>query len=88
MLDHRNLLAHTAYNPVVFEQAAVRLPTAGGDPMSRAPLGASELEELPLPYRFDVHALAAITHTPLLEPIARVGMVIYPEPKPHPAELP
>jgi len=38
---------------------------------------AAELEELPLPYRFDVHALAAITHTPLLEHNARVGMVIY-----------
>jgi len=37
---------------------------------------AAELEELPLPYRFDVYALAAITHTPLLEHIARVGMVI------------
>lgn len=49
---------------------------------------AAELEELPLSYRFDVHALAAITHAPLLEHIARVGMVIYPEPKPHPAELP
>jgi predicted nucleotidyltransferase len=49
---------------------------------------AAELEELPLPYRFDVHALAAITHVPLLEHIARVGMVIYPEPKPHPTELP
>ena len=49
---------------------------------------AAELEELPLPYRFDVHDLAAITHTPLLEHIARVGMVIYPEPQHHPAELP
>jgi predicted nucleotidyltransferase len=39
---------------------------------------AAELEELPLPYRFDVHALAAITHAPLLAHIARVGMVIYP----------
>ena len=49
---------------------------------------AAELEELPLPYRFDVHALAAISHTPLLERIARGGMVIYPEPRPHPDELP
>ena len=40
---------------------------------------AAELEELPLPYRFDVHALAAITYPPLLEHIERVGMVIYPE---------
>jgi predicted nucleotidyltransferase len=38
---------------------------------------AAELEDLPLPYRFDVHALAAITHAPLLEHIARVGQVIY-----------
>lgn len=38
---------------------------------------AAELEELPLPYRFDVHALAAITHAPLLEHIRRVGQVIY-----------
>jgi predicted nucleotidyltransferase len=49
---------------------------------------ATELEELPLPYRFDVHDLGAITHAPLLEHIGRVGMVIYPEPRPHPAELP
>ena len=38
---------------------------------------AAELDELPLPYRFDVHALAAITHAPLLEHIKRVGQVIY-----------
>jgi predicted nucleotidyltransferase len=38
---------------------------------------AAELEELPLPYRFDVQALAAITHTPLLAHIERVGKVIY-----------
>jgi predicted nucleotidyltransferase len=49
---------------------------------------AAELEELPLPYRFDVQALAAITLTPLLVHIERVGKVIYPEPRPHPAELP
>lgn len=40
---------------------------------------AAELEELPLPYRFDVYALGAITHAPLLEHIAWVGIVIYPE---------
>jgi predicted nucleotidyltransferase len=38
---------------------------------------AAELEDLPLPYRFDVHALAAITHAPLLEHIKGVGQVIY-----------
>lgn len=55
--------------------------------MTQAPLVPHDLE-LPLPYRFDVHALAAITHAALLEHIARVGMVIYPEPQHHPAELP
>ena len=48
------------------------------------PLGAeaiaAELEELPLPYRFDVQALEQITFAPLLEHIQRVGVVIYPEP--------
>ena len=38
---------------------------------------AAELEDLPLPYRFDVHALAAITYPPLLEHIERVGIEIY-----------
>jgi predicted nucleotidyltransferase len=40
---------------------------------------AAEQEERPLPFRFDVHALSAITYPPLLEHIERVGMVIYPE---------
>lgn len=38
---------------------------------------ADELEELPLPYRFDVKALAAIRHLPLREHIARVGVKIH-----------
>jgi predicted nucleotidyltransferase len=38
---------------------------------------ASELDELPLPYRFDVQARAAIRHRPLQEHIARVGVRIY-----------
>jgi hypothetical protein len=41
---------------------------------------AAELEELPLPYRFDVQALELITHAPVLEHIERVGVVIDPEP--------
>jgi predicted nucleotidyltransferase len=40
---------------------------------------ASELDELPLPYQFDVKALAAIRHRPLLEHIERVGVRIYGE---------
>lgn len=46
------------------------------DPLQAAAI-ASELEELPLPYQFDVKALAAIRHRPLLEHIARVGVRIH-----------
>ncbi|MFA6293330.1 MAG: nucleotidyltransferase domain-containing protein [Victivallales bacterium] len=38
---------------------------------------ASELEELPLPYRFDVKALTAIQSPALREHIERVGLRIY-----------
>lgn len=45
------------------------------------PLGAeaiaSELDELPLPYRFEVQPLAHIHYVPLLEHIKRVGILIY-----------
>ncbi|MEO5338597.1 MAG: nucleotidyltransferase domain-containing protein [Magnetospirillum sp. WYHS-4] len=37
---------------------------------------ASELEELPLPYRFDVKALSAIRHPPLRDHIVRAGVRI------------
>jgi uncharacterized protein len=37
---------------------------------------AEELDALPLPYRFDVKALAGIRHQPLREHIARVGVRI------------
>lgn len=39
---------------------------------------AGELDELPLPYRFDVQPVARITHEPLREHIERVGICIYP----------
>lgn len=38
---------------------------------------AGELEELPLPYRFDVRGLELLKHVPLIEHIARVGIPIY-----------
>ena len=38
---------------------------------------AEELEELPLPYRFDVKAYDAIAYAPLREHIARVGVTLY-----------
>ena len=46
------------------------------DPL-KAEAIASELDELPMPYRFDVRALGAIRHPPLLEHIARVGIRIH-----------
>ena len=38
----------------------------------------SELDELPLPYRFDVLAFDLLKSEPLREHIERVGIVIYP----------
>lgn len=38
---------------------------------------AAELEELPIVAKFDVQALADITHAPLLEHIERVGVRIH-----------
>ena len=38
---------------------------------------ASELDELPLPYRFDVVALESIRSLPLREHVDRVGVRIY-----------
>ena len=40
---------------------------------------AAELDELPLPYRYDVQAFNAIRFLPLREHIERVGITIYPE---------
>jgi uncharacterized protein len=46
------------------------------DPL-QAEAVASELDDLPLPYNFDVKALAAIQSQPLREHIARAGVRIY-----------
>jgi predicted nucleotidyltransferase len=61
------------------DRSDVDLALAGSLGALGAEAIAADLEELPLPYRFNVHALAAITHTPLLEHIERIGKVIYPE---------
>jgi len=42
-----------------------------------ASLVASELDELPLPYRFDVQAYSCIEHVPLREHIDRVGIPLF-----------
>ena len=44
----------------------------------RAEAIAAELDELPLPYRFEVQPLEHIHYRPLLEHINRVGILIYP----------
>jgi predicted nucleotidyltransferase len=43
----------------------------------RAETIAEELDELPLPYRFDVKAYDVITYAPLREHIDRVGITLY-----------
>jgi uncharacterized protein len=55
----------------------IDLALEGIDDPLRAEAIAGDLEELPLPYRFDVQALAAIRHRPLLEHIERVGVRIH-----------
>jgi uncharacterized protein len=47
------------------------------DPV-RAEAIAAELEELPLPYRFEVQSLDHINNPALREHIDRVGVVLYP----------
>jgi type I restriction enzyme R subunit len=45
----------------------------------RAASIAAEMDELPLPYRFDVQAYAAIQSSALRDDIARTGVVLYGE---------
>ncbi len=48
------------------------------DPL-RAEAIAAELDELPLPYRFEVQSLEHITRRALREHILRVGVLVYPK---------
>lgn len=59
------------------QSSDIDLALEGIEDQLQAEAIASELEELPLPYMFDVKALAAIRHRPLLEHIERVGVRIY-----------
>ena len=59
------------------ERSDVDLVVIGDVPLLGAESIATELDELPLPYRFDVQALGEITHQELLEHIERVGITIY-----------
>src|SRR6266550_2404631 len=53
----------------------------------RAEAIAAELDELPLPYRYDVMAFAEIKLVTLREHIERVGILLYPEQENAPATL-
>ena len=44
---------------------------------------AAELDDLPLPYRYDVQPFHAIKLRPLREHIERVGITLYPETAPE-----
>ena len=56
----------------------VDLVVTGNVEPLRAEAIASELDELPLPYRFEVQPLAHVQYRPLLEHIQRIGILIYP----------
>jgi uncharacterized protein len=60
------------------DRSDVDLVVTGQVEPLRAEAIASELDELPLPYRFEVQPLAHIHYRPLLEHIKRVGILIYP----------
>ncbi len=59
-------------------QSDVDLAVVGNLTPLEAESIAGELEELPLPYHFEVQSLERITHEPLREHIGRVGIRIYP----------
>ncbi len=61
------------------ERSDVDLALVGEIGPLRAAAIADKLEELPLPYRFDVQPLEHIENQMLLEHIARVGIRIYPD---------
>jgi predicted nucleotidyltransferase len=62
------------------ERSDVDLVVTGDVGPLRAESIAAELDELPLPYRFEVQPLAHIRHRPLLDHIRGVGVQIYPAP--------
>ncbi len=58
-------------------ESDVDLALVGVDDDLQAEAAADELNELPLPYRFEVKACGTIRHAPLREHIARVGLTLY-----------
>jgi len=59
------------------QRSDVDLALSGELTQLQAEAIADELEDLPLPYHFDVCALKHIRHQPLQERIGRVGICIY-----------
>jgi uncharacterized protein len=60
----------------------VDLAVSGAVDPLRAEAIAADLDELPLPYHFEVQSLDYIKHRALREHIQRVGSVVYPAAKP------
>ena len=58
-------------------ESDIDLALVGIEDEVQAEAVAEQLEELPLPYRFDVKARSAIRYPPLEEHIARVGITLY-----------
>jgi len=58
-------------------ESDIDLALVGIDDDIQAEAVADELDELPLPYRFDVKAYGGIKYSPLREHIARVGVSLY-----------
>lgn len=58
-------------------ESDIDLALVGVEDEVQAEAVADELEELPLPYRFDVKARSAITFPLLQEHISRVGITFY-----------
>jgi predicted nucleotidyltransferase len=58
-------------------ESDIDLAIAGIDDPLRAEALATELDELPLPYQFDVRAQTDIRSAALREHIERVGVVVY-----------
>ena len=58
-------------------ESDIDLALVGVDDDVQAEAVADELDELPLPYRFDVKGYGGIKYGPLREHIARVGVSLY-----------
>ncbi len=74
---HRATLFGSRAKGTHHDRSDVDLALSGELGLLGAEAIAAELEELPLPYCFDVQALEQISFAPLLEHIERVGVVIY-----------